>query len=146
MAYGPYLIKVQFFYDRECNLSSRKHEGKTRAQRRNESNEALAEVELLFRRVMLSHEPALQVFAKITIGLACARCPIDIPSNNMKKVEKETRDAIKFKRHCIPLNVTKCITNYIMGLKYNVTEVNNLIKSENRIYSNYIQKPNTFYF
>lgn len=65
---------------------------KDAAQRCNESNEASAEAGLLFRRVMLvSHEQALQVFAKITIGLACARCPIDIPSNDMKKVAKETR-------------------------------------------------------
>lgn len=64
---------------------------KDAAQRRNESNEASAEAELLFRHVMLvSHDPALQVFTKITIRLACAKCPIDIPSNDMeKKLQKK---------------------------------------------------------
>jgi len=46
-------------------------------KRRNGSNEASAEVGLLFRRVMLVlHEPALHLFAKIAIGLARARCSI----------------------------------------------------------------------
>lgn len=92
---------------------------KDAAQRRNESNEALAEVELLFRRVMLvSHEPALQVFAKITIGLARARCPIDIPSNDMKKVEKETRDAIaKIQTSLHPFKFNKMYNKLYNGVK-----------------------------
>lgn len=127
--------KYNFFLRWSMQSFLSKTRRKDAAQRRNESNETSAEAKLLFRRVMLvSHEPALQVFAKITIELTRARCPIDIPSNDMKKVEKKNALRIaKIQTSPHPFNVTKLYNRVKIQCHWSKLDVNNLIKSESRI-------------